>query len=158
MLATKLFLDFQEIRYCSSFVKNLSNERECSDTRLTDGRTLLQGVNEFLPYRLCFWPVSMKFGYKHSAHNTGEHFEFRGSLPSEGRTFIVGVNEIRCALVRCDMLRVESVPVKWVCTTCSVLGCCVQVAAARRRQSRAVQRPRSCSLKTEVFSAPSAIM
>jgi len=39
------------------------------------------------------------FRYKQSALNTGEHFELRGSSPKEGRTFDMGVNEVRCARV-----------------------------------------------------------
>ena len=112
MSATKLCLNFQEIRYCNSFVKKLSHERECGDTCLAVSRTLLQGVNELLPYRLYVLSASVKFGYKQSSRSTGEHFELRGSLPREGRTFVMEVNEIRCARVPSDVLRVESVPVK----------------------------------------------
>jgi hypothetical protein len=76
------------------FCKKLSNELECSDTCLTDSRTVLQGVNEFLPYLLYFWPVSVKLGYKQSARNPfGVSWKFTQGRPY----FCYGVNEIRCA-------------------------------------------------------------
>jgi hypothetical protein len=72
--------------------KTLSSKLQFRENRLRGGRTLLKGVNEFLP---CSPLVDLgEIQYKRSARGAVEHYELHSNWRADGRAYVTGISTI----------------------------------------------------------------